>query len=287
MKRKKAAFAGSWYPERSEDCERAITQFLKEDTESLNKINGNFVGGIVPHAGWYFSGSLACQVVNALQSSTQPCDAFVIFGMHMYPESNPCILTKGSWETPFGDLEIHISLASAMAEAAGFKIAGHSSFPEDNTIELQLPFIKYFFPDTAIVPVGVPPSPSAELIGIYAAEAAEKLGLHIHVLGSTDLTHYGVNYNFVPAGNGTKALEWVVNDNDRKALKAMMSMDTSAIISQGLENHNICCSGAAAAATAAAKRLGAVKCLEIGYTTSYEKSPGDSFVGYAGLLFQI
>lgn len=282
MERKKVAFAGSWYPGNPEECEREIKEFLKEKKRPLN---GNFVGGIVPHAGWYFSGALACRVINALGSSGRPCDAFVIFGMHMHEKSSPCILTKGAWETPFGDLEIHDRLASAMIKIADFKTADIFSFPDENTIELQLPFIKYFFPDTAIVPVGVPPAPVAELIGISAAKAAEKLGINICVLGSTDLTHYGMNYNFTPAGSGEKAHDWVVNDNDRKAVKAMESMDASAIIFEGLENHNICCAGAAAAAAAAAKRLGAVRGIKLDYTTSYEKSPGESFVGYAGLLF--
>ncbi len=283
MERKKAAFAGSWYPGNLDECKSQIKQFLKEDKQHLNK---NFTGGIVPHAGWYFSGSLACRVINALQSPLKPFDVFVIFGMHMHLQSSPCILADGAWETPLGDLEIHAKLAEAMSETAGMNVLDPFSFPDENTIELQLPFIKYFFPETFIVPVGVPPSPAAEQIGISAVRSAEKLGLHICVLGSTDLTHYGMNYGFTPAGSGRKAIDWVVNDNDRKAVNAIKSMEPSAIISEGLENHNICCSGAVAAAASAAKKLGAVRATEIDYTTSYEKSPGESFVGYTGILFE-
>ncbi len=283
MGKKEAAFAGSWYPGNQNECKSQIKQFLKEDKQLLN---GNFTGGIVPHAGWYFSGSLACRVINALQSTLKPYDVFVIFGMHMHPESSPCILADGAWKTPLGDLEIHTKLAEAMYETAEMDVLDSFSFPDENTIELQLPFIKYFFPETFIVPVGVPPSPAAELIGMSAVRAAEKLGLHICVLGSTDLTHYGINYGFTPAGSGRKAIDWVVNDNDRKAVSAIKSMEPLTIISQGLENHNICCSGAVAAAAAAAKKLGAVRARELDYTTSYEKSPGESFVGYTGILFE-
>ena len=40
-----------------------------------------------------------------------------------------------------------------------------------------------------------------------------------------------------------------------------------------------------ATAIAAAKRLGAEKGNMIAYSTSYDKSPGDSFVGYVGIVF--
>ena len=43
---------------------------------------------------------------------------------------------------------------------------------------------------------------------------------------------------------------------------------------------------AAATAIAAAKHLGAEKAETIAYSTSYDKSPGDSFVGYVGVVFR-
>ncbi len=282
MKRKKADFAGSWYPGEPEECKLQIRQFINES----KKISGDFVGGIVPHAGWYFSGALACEVIQALKSSQNAYETFIVFGMHMHPASSPCILTQGIWETPLGDIEINSKLASIIAETENLNSLDATSFPSENTIELQLPFIKYFFPDAAIVPIGVPPCSLAESIGKSVAGAAKKLGINIGVLGSTDLTHYGINYDFTPAGSGKQALEWVIENNDKKAINAIKSMNPEAIIMQGLKNHNICCPGAVAAAAAAAKKLGAVKGIELNYTTSYEKSPGHSFVGYTGILFE-
>jgi hypothetical protein len=65
----------------------------------------------------------------------------------------------------------------------------------------------------------------------------------------------------------------------------MLDLDPNTVISEGLANHNACCSGAAATAIAAAKELGAEKAQTIAYSTSYDKSPGDSFVGYVGIVF--
>lgn len=116
-------------------------------------------------------------------------------------------------------------------------------------------------------------------------ETAGKLGLSIVVIGSTDLTHYGPNYGFTAKGRGKTAVDWVSKENDRRVIDAMLRMDPEAVIREGLTNDNACCCGAAAAAIAAGKAMGAEKAEQLAYATSYDKSPGDSFVGYVGVLF--
>lgn len=291
MQKKRAAFSGSWYPGDAQQCEEAIEQFLKEQTTPLQ---GSFSGGVVPHAGWFFSGSIACRVIASVASHPfgnksklvgKKVDAVLVFGMHMHQESTPCALVSGHWETPLGDLKIHEPLAVALTEKTDMRQDSSATFPEENTIELQLPFIRYFFPEAAIVPVGVPPTPVAETIGAAAVECAEKLGLNVVVIGSTDMTHYGSNYGFSPAGSGQKALDWVKHDNDRKAINAMLDLDSREIIAQGAKNKNLCCAGAVAATVSAVKKMGAVRGIELDYATSHDKSPGSSFVGYSGILF--
>lgn len=281
MERKRAAFKGSWYPAGAMDCEKEIERFLGQGKGALS---GEYVGGVVPHAGWFFSGSIACRVIGSM--AADDVDLVLLFGHHMHPGSTPVVMASGAWETPFGDLSVHEDFAEALAGKAQLKIMTPSTFPDDNTIELQLPFVKYFFPRAFIVPVGVPPSNLAGSIGIVAADLALKLGLDVKVIGSTDMTHYGPNYGFTPAGTGKLAHEWVRNTNDPKAIKAMVAMDGDAILSQGLRNHNLCCPGAAAASVNAALAMGASSAIVVDYTTSYEKSPGESFVGYSGILFE-
>jgi AmmeMemoRadiSam system protein B len=64
MNIRKADFAGSWYPGSAGECEREINSFLSEKVKASSI--ENLVGGIVPHAGWYFSGSIACNVIHSL-----------------------------------------------------------------------------------------------------------------------------------------------------------------------------------------------------------------------------
>jgi len=288
MDRKKMAFAGTWYPAGSDECEASIQGFLRE--KQGYPLDGRFMGGMVPHAGWYFSGSIACRVIASLnpkKGSDEKIDTILLFGAHMHPQSDSFILTHGVIETPFGDIEVDRELADKIAKENRIQQKDPLTFPDENTFELQYPFIKYFYPDTKIVVCGVAPSSFAAVIGSMAVKEAKKLSRRIRVIGSTDMTHYGPNFGFSPAGTGKKSVEWVKNENDRAAIQAMMGMDESHIITQGLENNNMCCAGAAAALVAACKKMGAVKAVELDYATSFEKSASDSFVGYAGILYAV
>jgi len=283
---RKPAFAGSWYPASASACEKEIKTFLKESRFQTDP-NADYMGGIVPHAGWYFSGSLACHVISALSGpELQPKpDVVVVFGMHMHPHSTPCIMTEGAWETPFGNIKIDSELSGRLAKKFSFNIETTHHFTPDNTIELQLPFIKYFFTDSRLIPIGVPPAAKTLEIGRSLAEMAQQSGMTIKVVGSTDLTHYGTNYGFAPMGTGQDAVDWVRNHNDRNAIDRMLAMDPEGLIAEGIANQNACCSGAAAAAITTTTALGTKKSSYVGYSSSYEKHPGDSFVGYTGILF--
>ena len=279
---RKPVFAGSWYPANASDCEREIRDFLEEG-QSLTPPDRNLVAGIVPHAGWYFSGSIACNVIHCLKGDTPP-DAVVVFGMHLHPDSACYMMVEGAWATPFGEIMVEERLAAELNRKFAFTIETPQSFNQDNTIELQLPFIKYFFEDAKILAMGVPPNKSSLEIGRAVAAISSQMGLTIKVIGSTDLTHYGSNYGFVSEGSGKQAVDWVRNENDRRVIDAMLGLESENVIAEARASQNACCAGAAATAIETAKHLGADHADELVYATSYDKSPGDSFVGYVGIV---
>lgn len=284
MNARKAAFAGSWYPESAPACEREIKAFLEEGPHG-QPADKHFVGGIVPHAGWYFSGSIACNVIHCLSLSAQP-DVVALFGMHLHEGSPYYMMSEGAWETPFGELSVASDLADALARRFRFKIETTTRFTPDNTIELQLPFVKYFFRDARVITIGAPPAAQTPAVAETLVALSREMGLSLKVIGSTDLTHYGMNYGFMPKGTGPAALKWVTGENDRRFIDAVLSMDPQAVIREGTLHHSACCAGAAASAVAAAKAMGAQRGEALAYATSHDRHPGESFVGYAGIVFE-
>ncbi len=284
MKTRSAAFAGSWYPESPSACEREIRAFLEEGVQPP-PAGRRLIGGIVPHAGWYFSGSIACRVIHGLSLSDPP-DVVALFGMHLHPGSSLYIMTEGAWETPFGDLPVAEDLAEALAGRFNFRIETPSRFTPDNTIELQMPFVKYFFPEARVVTIGAPPAEKTLAVADALVAESRRLGLSLKVIGSTDLTHYGLNYGFMPHGSGPEALQWVTDENDKRFINAVLAMDPKVVIREGVAHQNACCAGAAASALSAAKALGARRAEALAYATSHDKHPGESFVGYVGIVFE-
>lgn len=271
-----------WYPEDPDLCLAAIKRFIRDLPEPADD-EPRLHGGIVPHAGWHFSGKIAAGVFHHL--SRQRPDTIVVYGMHLGPGSAIHMMDRGAWETPLGLLEIDGELAGPLLHEFKVSIETADYHRQDNTIELQLPLIKHFFPEAKILPVGAPPKPETLALAERVAELATAQGKKILAVGSTDLTHYGVNYGFTPAGSGPEAVGWVREKNDALVIERLLALDPEGVIETALKNSNACCPGAAAAAVRTALKLGATSAQKLTYATSNEIAPGASFVGYVGLVF--
>ncbi|MEI6846279.1 MAG: AmmeMemoRadiSam system protein B, partial [Candidatus Firestonebacteria bacterium] len=55
-----------WYPVSKTETLKEIENFEKQSTKYKSSFKGNY-GGVIPHAGWYFSGDLAAAVMRALK----------------------------------------------------------------------------------------------------------------------------------------------------------------------------------------------------------------------------
>jgi AmmeMemoRadiSam system protein B len=149
--------------------------------------------------------------------------------------------------------------------------------------------LKRLWPDASALIMGVPPTNQAAAIGVEVLDVAKRRGFQrIVVLGSTDLTHYGPHYDYRPAGSGARSHTWVTKENDPKVVEQIEKLDATKIIWVSERHRNACCAGAAAAAVATARKLGAERGAVTRYTTSWEVRPSEpepsSFVGYVGVV---
>jgi AmmeMemoRadiSam system protein B len=280
MNRRKRILPRGWYPWDGEDCKKEIESYLEGWSPPGLSMRG--LGGIVPHAGWYFSGRLAARVFRSLKSDRK-VECVVVYGGHLSSEDLPRIVAEEFWETPLGDIEIHTNFVKNLMKRIETKKESPSS--GDNTIEIQLAMVKHFYPEAKLLAIRSPLSLKAKALGEAVAEIAREEGIHILVIGSTDLTHYGPNYGFLVKGIGPSAVEWVKKENDRGFVDCALKLDIEGLLRHALENDSACSAGAAASAMATCKSLGAEKGILLDYYTSYDVLPDESFVGYAGILY--
>jgi MEMO1 family protein len=266
-----------WYPATANACKAEIEKFIA-GTTPLPPGTAVF-GGIVPHAGWHFSGKAAAKVFYLAAKTTQP-QVVCIFGGHLGGNSPPLLVAEDTWETPLGDLTLATEFYAPLAKRLNVR----EEYPGDNTIEVQIPFIKYFFPNAKALALRSPHSVTAIELGQAVAAVANELKVSILTFGSTDLTHYGPNYGWAPMGYGLEAVKWVKEVNDKKFIDQALKLGGTGMLKTAQEDQSACSAGGAVAAVAAAKEEGAAKAILIDYYTSYDVMPNDSFVGYAGMV---
>jgi len=276
-------FAGSWYPGNERECRRAFEEFERSSVARKDVLEPR--GGIVPHAGWIFSGRLAYNVVRELAGRAEPPDTVLLFGGHLRPSSPLTVLGAGEFWTPLGGIRIDDELAAALQLAATVRVQDPLHHSPDNTVELQAPLIKHFFPEARLLVVEAPPREETLELCEQLVAVAGDLGRRVVAIGSTDLTHYGPNYGFSPRGSGRAAETWVRDENDRRFVDLALALEPGAMIAEALQSHNACCPGAAAAAARCARVLGATAGELLAYATSGDIRPDDSFVGYAAIIF--
>jgi len=291
MQVRRPIVAGQFYPSQRDSCIAEINQCLDERTLSVS-LPQTIVGGIVPHAGWTFSGSLAALVFSAIWERHKDVHTFVVFGAaHGYFGEMPAVCPSGTWATPLGEIAVDAELAEAVL-ADGCAISNPEAHAPEHSIEVQLPFIQYLFKGAKILPILVPPREQAvglgESVGRIVEQTDEK---RIVCVGSTDLTHYGPRYGFTPMGVGREALKWAEAVNDRKFIDAALKMDAQGLLTTAAENCNACGAGAAAATVAAAGKLGRTAGVLLAHTSSNEvmlKKMGTTSldsVGYAAIVY--
>jgi AmmeMemoRadiSam system protein B len=279
MQTRKPIVSGQFYPGRRESC---IDETLPE----------TIIAGIVPHAGWVFSGALAAMVFSAIKQRNEHVDTFCLFGAaHGYYGASPATYDKGSWMTPLGEIAVDEDLAEAVLKS-GTAVSDLHAHGSEHSIEVQVPFIQHLFADAKILPILVPPTDGAVLLGEAVGEiiSGEKQK-RIVCIGSTDLTHYGPRYGFAPMGAGTNGVRWAHDVNDRQFIDLAVKLDAGGLLVNAAEDQNACGAGAAAGAIAAAKKLGRTKGILLAQTNSNEvmqrKMGGLSSdsVGYAAIVF--
>jgi len=291
MQTRKAVVAGRFYPGQHESCVDQINECL--DARPLSEpLPETITAGIVPHAGWAFSGCLAALVFAAVRQQHERVHTFVIFGAaHSFLSGWPAVCNRGVWQTPLGEIFVDEELADAILAAGSADADPHAHLSE-HSIEVQVPFIQYLFPGAKILPIVVPPVRQAIELGEKFAEIVRnRQDKRIVFLGSTDLTHYGPSYGFVPQGTGQKALQWAQEVNDKEFIDLALELKPAELLASAASKGNACGPGAVAATVAAAKELGCEKGLLLAQTSSSDvmrermgKSSADS-VGYAAIVF--
>ena len=185
--------AGSWYPESADELRRALAPALAARAAGGPPV----LGLIAPHAGLRYSGLVAAKGYAELRAQKVQ-RVFLLGPSHSLRFTGVALTAPGidAYDTPFGPLAIDAAAVQALRAAPGF--AGPTAAHDrEHSVEMQAVLLAAVHPEARIVPLVVGELSDAVLDQVVAA-IRPLLGPGDVVVASSDFTHYGESYGYVP-----------------------------------------------------------------------------------------
>jgi len=285
--------AGRFYPASAGQCAAEVRSML-DQVQASDMPEGNWIGAVIPHAGWICSGQIAAGAIATLRKSRPQADLVVVFGaVHTVAGLQyGAVDDHQAWRVPTGISPVEQRIQKQVADSGHLLRLDGRPHLREHSIEVQLPLIQGAWGLVPILPVAVAPIPAAGEIGREVVRLLQGIAHSPVFLASTDLTHYGADYGFEPAGPGGDGFAWAM-DNDRRLLQQISAMDAKAVVRESQEHHSACGGGAVAAMIGACLELGASKVQILQHTNSFEvlsrklgRQNADLAVGYASVVMR-
>lgn len=185
---RKTVHAGTFYPRFAHQIIEMIDSWLAK----ADKINdkGRNLGLILPHAGYVYSGECAANGMASVRHENWD-SIIVIHPSHQGNHFDFCLSPFEEYETPLGNIERDEKTYQNLMPYAdqNVQIDYHAL---EHSLEVQLPLIRYFFPQAQICPVmmGRQSPTVSQKLAAALYEAVYKSARKILVMVSTDLSHY-------------------------------------------------------------------------------------------------
>lgn len=272
------AVAGMFYNLNPEMLKKQIKHCFEHELGPKKMKQEEFIGCVVPHAGYPYSGPVAAWVYSKIPKSN-----YIIVGPTHGPfGSDFGVMKEGVWKTPLGSVKIDDKLATKLIDSCDlleYDIISHES---EHSIEVQLPFLQYRFrEDFKFVPISVmnelPSSGFLEeckIVGKAIASMIKKENKKWIIIASSDLSHY-IPYDFALS-------------TDKYVIDPILELDAKEFFSRVQErNASVCGFGPIAITIIASKILGAKKGKLLKYATSGDVIPDrGAVVGYASVILK-
>ncbi len=271
------AVSGTFYPDDEKELKSLIHDCFmhpigpgKIPTADSNR---KIYGVICPHAGFVYSGPVACHSFYAISSSSSNL-AIMVGPNHYGIGQNVASMIDAGWKTPLGLVEVDSESALELREDLGIMEFDSFSHSKEHSIEVQVPILQETFSrEMKILPISLinQEQKIATQVGTAIAKIAEKKDALL--IGSSDFTHYEENE--------------FAHRQDLALIEPILKLDVDEFYKVLYERKVTACGfGAIAATMIASKELGATEGKLLKYATSGDVS-GDksSVVGYASIIF--
>ena len=186
--------AGSWYPANSGALQNELTGYFA--AAKPEPLTNNICALILPHAGYQYSGTVAAHGAKLVQG--QKFSRVIVMGPshHVYLQNGIAVPPVASHlATPLGEIPLDTETLAALRKQSFVNTTafGHG----EHSVEMELPLLQMALGDFKLVPivVGQLDEPATRQIAAILQNLVDEKTL---VVVSSDFTHYGPNYGYLP-----------------------------------------------------------------------------------------
>ncbi len=283
---RKAAVSGMFYEEDKEKLKEQIEKSFSSEFgpgDIGEKKDNKILGAVVPHAGYVYSGPCAAYVYKEIGESKIP-DVFIILGTNHTGQGESSVLLD-DFETPLGVVKVDKEFGQKLKENCGLE-ENEELQAEEHSIEVQLPFLQNIVKDKLrIVPIVVTHGSNYKKMAKGIKKTVEEEGKEVCIIASSDFTHYGLNYGYVPF---TERVKDNMYKQDEIAIKHITHLDVETFLEYvDIKGATVCGTYAIAVMVEACKLIGCKKGKLLKYYTSADMM-GDysNAVGYASIIIE-
>lgn len=251
---------------------------------------------IVPHAGYQFSGACAAHCYKSLVevNKTDLPETIILLGPnHTGYGKTAFSLSLENFETPLGLVKNNAELGEALIEEAsnlGLQ-QDEQAHKFEHSLEVQLPFLQFCYSlmkkNFQIVPIVIS-SANYEICKKLAEKIAKVLTEvkkqdKVCVIASSDFTHYGLNYGFLPFSKNIKQNLYAL---DKGIIEKILKLDSKGFYDKAVTT-TICGTFPIIITIELSKELGAKKAELLKYYTSGDVvNDYSNAVGYASIAIE-
>ncbi|MFQ5684052.1 MAG: AmmeMemoRadiSam system protein B [Candidatus Binatia bacterium] len=274
------AVAGSFYAAEAEELKRELKECLVASPlgpRGVTSPSPSLLGGMVPHAGYAYSGPCAAHLYSCL---VRDVGCVVIVGVNHRGNGTRVALSSAEyWETPLGRVEVDQELGRLLQTQIDILESDDRSHLREHSIEVQLPFLQSILEPFTFLPISLSYISEQEcdwlghaIAHVVALESASKKKTVL--LASSDLNHY-------LSPKETERL-------DRLALDQVLSLNPAGLL-KTVEEEGVTMCGVFPVAVVlfAAKALGARKVRLLKHCHSGDTFPMREVVGYASVAIEL
>ncbi len=215
---KEPHLAGRWYPADRQALDRIVRELL----DAGGAPQPGVVAVVVPHAAYQYSGPTAARGFAAAGAGVRR--AVVLGPSHFAGFRGAALLPMSGYRTPLGVVPIDAEATAALARAPLVR-PNPAVFMREHALEIQLPLLQGLAPECTLVPLlvgSLEPGDAAAL----AAALRSLLEPGTLLVASSDLTHYGRRFDYLPVPpTDASAVAAAVRRLDEGALERIVARD--------------------------------------------------------------